>query len=55
VDFNVVMTARGQFVEVQATGEEFVFDHDSLMGALDLAKTGIQSLSELQSEVLGTG
>ena len=52
VDFNVVMTGSGQFVEIQATGEEFVFDHDSLMGALDLAKKGIQSLSELQAEVL---
>ena len=52
VDFNVVMTGSGQFVEIQATGEEFVFGHESLMGALDLAKKGIQSLSELQAEVL---
>jgi ribonuclease PH len=52
VDFNVVMTGSGQFVEIQATGEEFVFGHDTLIGALDLAKRGINRLSELQSQVL---
>lgn len=53
VDFNVVMTGSGKFVEIQATGEEFVFGHDTLIGALDLAKRGINGLSELQSQVLG--
>ena len=53
VDFNVVMTRSGEFVEIQATGEEFVFGYDQLIEALDLAKKGIISLSELQSQVLG--
>lgn len=54
VDFNVVMTGSGQFVEVQATGEEFVFGHDTLIGALDLAKRGINDLTKLQAQVLGS-
>ena len=53
VDFNVVMTRSGEFVEIQATGEEFVFGHDHLIEALSLAQKGIRSLSLLQSQVLG--
>ena len=53
VDFNVVMTRSGEFVEIQATGEEFVFGHDHLIEALSIAQKGIRSLSLLQSQVLG--
>lgn len=53
VDFNVVMTRSGEFVEIQATGEEFVFGHDHLIEALSLAQKGIRSLNLLQSQVLG--
>ena len=48
VDMNVVMTGRGQFVEVQATAEPTPFD-DAQMGALlGLARAGIGRLLEIQ-------
>ena len=52
VDFNVVMTGRGQFVEVQGTGEESTFSQEELDGLLTLAKQGLQELSRIQTEFL---
>jgi ribonuclease PH len=53
VDFNVVMTGSGRFVEVQGTGEEATFGEDELSGMLQLARGGIQRLIETQREALG--
>ncbi|MGH7996560.1 MAG: ribonuclease PH [Opitutaceae bacterium] len=53
VDFNVVMTGAGRFVEVQGTGEESTFSHDQLQSLLALAQTGLRQLTELQREFLG--
>jgi ribonuclease PH len=55
VDMNVVMTGRGQLVEVQATGEERPFSRDRLNELLDLAWTGIERLLAMQREALGGG
>lgn len=52
VDFNVVMTGRGQFVEVQGTGEEATFSHDQLQSLLALAQKGLQELAALQTAFL---
>lgn len=52
VDFNVVMTGRGQFVEVQGTGEEATFSHDQLESLLALAQTGLTELAALQTAFL---
>ena len=52
VDFNVVMTGRGEFVEVQGTGEEATFTHDQLQSLLVLAMDGIQQLASLQAAFL---
>jgi ribonuclease PH len=52
VDANVVMTGRGQFVEVQSSGEESTFSHEQLESLLGLAKTGLQELAKLQTEFL---
>ena len=52
VDFNIVMTGRGQFVEVQGTGEEATFSQEQLMSLLALAQKGIKELSALQSAFL---
>ena len=52
VDFNVVMTGRGQFVEVQGTGEESTFSQEQLQSLLTLAKKGIHELSSLQAAFL---
>jgi ribonuclease PH len=53
VDMNVVMTGRGQFVEIQGTGEEAVFDEAQLQAMLRLARSGIARLTEIQRTTLG--
>jgi len=54
VDFNVVMTASGTFVEVQGTAEGAPFSRAQLDGLLDLAEVGIDRLTKLQLEALGS-
>lgn len=53
VDFNAVMTGRGQFVEVQGAGEEATFSRDQLLRLLDLATLGIAEIIKQQRQVLG--
>lgn len=52
VDFNVVMTREGNFVEVQGTGEGATFSRAQMNQLLDLAKGGIQELLAIQQQVL---
>jgi ribonuclease PH len=52
VDFNVVMTHKGEFVEVQGTGESGPFDRKSFLEMLALAESGIRSLIDLQRDCL---
>jgi ribonuclease PH len=52
VDCNIVMTGRGQFVEVQGSGEESTFSHDQLQRLLALAQKGIAELGALQAQFL---
>ncbi|MCB2224581.1 MAG: ribonuclease PH [Actinobacteria bacterium] len=54
VDFNVVMTGSGDFVEVQGTAEGAPFDRAQLDRLLDLAGAGIERLVEVQREALGS-
>ena len=53
VDMNVVMNYRGQFVEVQGTGEHGTFDRQQLDRMLDTARRGIRKLIALQRKTLG--
>jgi ribonuclease PH len=53
VDMNVVRLGRGGFVEVQGTGESGVFSREELRELLDLADSGIDRLTLVQSEALG--
>ena len=53
VDFNVVMTAKGEFIEVQGTAEHAPFSESALAELLSLAKSGISEIIALQKEVLG--
>lgn len=53
VDMNVIMTDKGEFVEVQGTGEENTFTMDELLRLLELAKKGNEELQKIQREVLG--
>jgi len=53
VDFNVIMTGSGKFVEIQGTAEHEPFDRLLLERILDLAAQGIAELTRLQREALG--
>ena len=52
VDFNVVMSAKGEFVEVQGTGEEQPFSRAQMEQMLALAEEGLAHLFEKQREAL---
>jgi ribonuclease PH len=52
VDFNVVMTGSGRFVEVQGTAEQRPFTQAQLDRLLALARTGIERLTVAQRETL---
>ncbi|MER1987083.1 MAG: ribonuclease PH [Solibacillus sp.] len=53
VDMNVVMTGKGEFVELQGTGEESTFTRAELNALLDLGEHGVAQLITLQKETLG--
>jgi ribonuclease PH len=53
VDMNLVMTEGGQFVEVQSSGEEAVFNHEELSALLDLGRRGIEQIIAAQRSILG--
>jgi ribonuclease PH len=52
VDFNVVMTGAGHFIEVQGTAEHNTFTRESMDQLLALAESGIRQLFELQQRAL---
>jgi ribonuclease PH len=52
VDFNVVGTDAGTYVELQGTAEGRPFDRPAIDGLLDLAGTGLARLFEVQAEAL---
>jgi ribonuclease PH len=52
VDFNIVMTGQGKFVEVQGSGEESTFSHEDLGRLLALAEKGLKELAALQAAFL---
>jgi len=52
VDFNVVMTGRGQFVEVQGSGEEATFSPTQLSSLVALAQGGLKEITALQASFL---
>jgi len=52
VDFNVVMTSQGEFVELQATAEGKPFSRQTIDDLLALADKGIRQLFQAQQAVL---
>jgi ribonuclease PH len=52
VDFNIVMTDRDEFVEIQGTAERFPFNAGSLTQLLELGRLGIGELIEIQRKTL---
>jgi ribonuclease PH len=53
VDMNVVMTGKGEFVEVQGSAERGTFTPAQLQALLGLGIEGVRQLSLLQQQVLG--
>lgn len=53
VDFNVVMTAEGKFIEVQGTAEGEPFHQEAMDRLLNLAQYGIGELLKIQRTVIG--
>jgi len=54
VDFNVVMTSQGKFVEVQGTAEAKPFSKETIDSLLSLAEKGINQLFQIQQAALKT-
>jgi len=52
-DMNVVMTGKGQIVEIQGTGEDKPFSKNDLARLLKLAEGGIKKLLAIQEKALG--
>ena len=52
VDFNVVMTGEGRFVEVQGTAEHGTFDREAMSRLMALAEKGINDSFAVQREAL---
>jgi ribonuclease PH len=53
VDFNVVMTDKGEFVEIQGTAESVPFPRPTVDALISLAEKGIRQLHQEQLKVLG--
>lgn len=53
VDMNIVMTGKGEFVEIQGTGEEATFTPNQLQRMLELANQGITDIINKQQQALG--
>lgn len=52
VDMNLVMTSKGEFVEIQGTGEESTFSRDQLMALLDAGREATGQIFQLQRNIL---
>jgi ribonuclease PH len=52
VDCNVVMNDKGEYIELQGTGESGTFARHELERLLDVAEEGIARLIDMQRESL---
>jgi ribonuclease PH len=55
VDMNLVMNSRGEFIELQGTGEEATFNDAQLADLLALGKAGIKELLAAQQLAISQG
>lgn len=53
VDMNIVMTDKGEYIEIQGTGEESPFNSRELQDMLFLAEKGCRILFKKQEEIVG--
>lgn len=54
VDMNIVMTEKGDLVEIQGTGEEKPFSRNEMEELVRLGEKGIMELIEIQKQSLGS-
>jgi len=52
VDMNIVMTGKGEFIEIQGTAERKTFNKDQMDRLLGLAQKGITELIDIQRNLL---
>lgn len=52
VDMNVIMNKKGEFIEIQGTGEESTFSRTELNSLLDLAEESIKRIIDLQDKII---
>lgn len=55
VDMNLVMNGRGEFIELQGTGEEATFTDGQLAELLALGKAGVRTLLSAQADAIARG
>ena len=53
VDMNIVKTGNGRFIEIQGTAEGAPFDAKALSELLELSNTAIQTLIQMQQNIVG--
>jgi len=51
-DMNIVMTEHGHFIEIQGTAEKKIFNQNDLDQMLNLAKSGIATLIQIQRNAI---
>jgi len=52
VDMNIVMTGKGEFIEIQGTAERKTFNKEQMDRLLALAKKGIEELIDIQRSLI---
>ena len=52
IDMNFVITGKGEFVEIQGTGEKRSFTEAEFHSLMNLAKKGVEKLIELQKKII---
>ena len=52
VDMNVIMNTKGEFIEIQGTGEEATFTRAEFNKLIDLAEEAIKEIIQIQNSVI---
>ena len=47
VDMNIIMNDKGEFIELQGTGEEATFTQDELLKFIEISRKGFEKLFKL--------
>ena len=53
IDMNLVMNDKGEFIEIQGTGERATFDRGRLDQLLDVGQKGLYELLRIQRAAIG--